>query len=57
MMNEADVVVIGGAFGASTAFHLARRGKRVALLERHQVASQTSPRAAGLTQQLRSDAS
>ncbi|HEY3058922.1 MAG TPA: FAD-dependent oxidoreductase [Chloroflexota bacterium] len=56
MIHEAEVVVIGaGAFGASIAFHLAKRGRHVALLERHAVASQTSPRAAGLTQQLRSD--
>jgi len=57
MIDEAEAVVIGaGAFGASIAFHLASRGKNVVLLERHAVASQTSPRAAGLTQQLRSDA-
>jgi glycine/D-amino acid oxidase-like deaminating enzyme len=57
MIHEADAVVIGaGAFGASIAFHLANRGRRVALLERYTVASQTSPRAAGLTQQIRSDA-
>src|SRR5215467_15149659 len=56
MIQEADAVVIGaGAFGASIAYHLAKRGRRVALLERYAVASQTSPRAAGLTQQIRSD--
>src|SRR5215216_5606959 len=56
MIQEAEVVVIGaGAFGASIAFHLATRGRRVALLEQYAVASQTSPRAAGLTQQIRSD--
>jgi glycine/D-amino acid oxidase-like deaminating enzyme len=56
MIQEADVVVIGaGAFGASIAFHLAKRGRRAALLERYAVASQTSPRAAGLTQQIRAD--
>jgi glycine/D-amino acid oxidase-like deaminating enzyme len=56
MLQEADAVVIGaGAFGASVAFHLARRGRRVVLLERHEIASQTSPRAAGLTQQIRTD--
>ena len=49
-VQTADVVVIGsGAFGASTAYHLARRGARVALLDQHALASQTSPRAAGLT--------
>ena len=47
-----DVVVIGaGAFGATTAYHLARRGAAVALLDQHALASQTSPRAAGLTSQ------
>src|SRR5215471_290104 len=56
MIQEAEVVVIGaGAFGASIAFHLARRGRRVALVERYAIASQTSPRAAGLTQQIRPD--
>jgi 4-methylaminobutanoate oxidase (formaldehyde-forming) len=57
LIHAADAVVIGaGAFGASLAFHLARRGQRVVVLERHAIASQTSPRAAGLTQQIRSDA-
>jgi 4-methylaminobutanoate oxidase (formaldehyde-forming) len=46
----ADAVVIGsGAFGASTAYHLARRGLAVTLVDQHALASQTSPRAAGLT--------
>jgi glycine/D-amino acid oxidase-like deaminating enzyme len=51
---EADVVVVGaGALGSSTAFHLAARGdRRVVLIDRFAVASQTSPRAAGLTQQI-----
>ena len=54
MIGVADVVVIGsGAFGASAAYHLARRGARVALLERAGLASQTSPRAAGLSSQVR----
>ena len=53
-MQSADVVVVGaGAFGASAAYHLARRGLRVAVLERAALASQTSPRAAGLTSQVR----
>jgi 4-methylaminobutanoate oxidase (formaldehyde-forming) len=56
MLGEADVVVIGsGGFGAATAYFLARRGgRRVALLDRHEVASQTSPRAAGNAAVLRS---
>jgi glycine/D-amino acid oxidase-like deaminating enzyme len=48
--STTDAVVIGsGAFGASTAYHLARRGLKVALVDQHALASQTSPRAAGLT--------
>src|SRR5438552_4314897 len=54
MIDSADAVVVGsGAFGASVAYHLARRGVRVAVLERFALASQTSPRAAGLTSQVR----
>jgi 4-methylaminobutanoate oxidase (formaldehyde-forming) len=49
-LGTADAVVIGsGAFGSSTAYHLARRGLEVALLDQHALGSQTSPRAAGLT--------
>lgn len=52
--RDADVVVIGaGALGSSTTFHLsAAGGRRVVLIDRHAIASQTSPRAAGLTQQM-----
>src|SRR5207245_499030 len=54
MIATADAVVVGsGAFGASAAYHLARRGVRVAVLERSGLASQTSPRAAGLSSQVR----
>jgi glycine/D-amino acid oxidase-like deaminating enzyme len=54
VITSADVVVVGsGAFGASAAYHLARRGARVAVLERAALASQTSPRAAGLSSQVR----
>jgi glycine/D-amino acid oxidase-like deaminating enzyme len=51
MRNRAEIVIIGsGGFGASTAYHLARRGVRdVILLDRYDLGSQTSPRAAGLT--------
>ena len=38
-----------GAFGASTAYHLARRGADVVLVDQHAMGSQTSARAAGLT--------
>jgi glycine/D-amino acid oxidase-like deaminating enzyme len=54
MVDAADAVVIGsGAFGASVAYHLAGHGLRVAVLDRFRLASQTSPRAAGLTSQVR----
>jgi len=54
VITSADVVVIGsGAFGASAAYHLTKRGARVAVLERLGLASQTSPRAAGLSSQVR----
>jgi glycine/D-amino acid oxidase-like deaminating enzyme len=50
--SRAAAVVIGaGALGAATAYHLARRGVDVALLDQHALGSQTSPRAAGLTSQ------
>lgn len=54
MSREVDAVVIGsGAFGASAAFHLAHLGQKVALVDRFALGSQTSPRAAGLSQQIR----
>jgi len=54
VIDAADVVVVGsGAFGASAAYHLARRGARVVVLDRAGLASQTSPRAAGLSSQVR----
>jgi glycine/D-amino acid oxidase-like deaminating enzyme len=49
-----DVAVIGsGALGASAAFHLAQRGRSVILIDKAGIGSQTSPRAAGLSGQLR----
>jgi glycine/D-amino acid oxidase-like deaminating enzyme len=49
-MPSLTAIVIGaGALGASTAYHLARRGAAVTLLDQHAPGSQTSPRAAGLT--------
>lgn len=53
--TEAEVVVIGsGAFGSSVAYHLVALGRRgVVLVDAHEIASQTSPRAAGLTKQIR----
>lgn len=56
MVEHADVVVIGaGAFGSSVAYHLTKLGTRnVVLLDRFEPGTQTSPRAAGLTSQVRS---
>src|SRR6202790_2927055 len=50
MIREADVVVIGsGGLGAATAYYLAKRGGlSVVLLDKHDIGSQTSPRAAGM---------
>ncbi len=50
MTSQADAIVIGsGGLGAATAFHLATRGvKHVALVDKYDIGSQTSPRAAGM---------
>jgi glycine/D-amino acid oxidase-like deaminating enzyme len=58
MRNEAAVVIIGGGiFGCSIAFHLAKKGQQdVVLLEKNALASGTTPMAAGLVPQLRSTA-
>src|SRR5260370_30713165 len=55
LISEAEVVIIGsGAFGASTACPLAALGRQgIVLIDAHEIASQTSPRAAGLTKQVR----
>ncbi len=54
--RQVDVAVIGaGALGASTAFHLAKAGQSVALLDKAEFGSQTSARAAGLSGQLRDE--
>jgi glycine/D-amino acid oxidase-like deaminating enzyme len=57
VISEADAVVIGaGASGCSTAYHLSKLGlKRVALVDKRTVSSQTSQRAAGLSGQIRDD--
>jgi 4-methylaminobutanoate oxidase (formaldehyde-forming) len=50
MINRADAIVIGsGGLGAATAYYLSRRkGLSVALIDKHDIGSQTSPRAAGM---------
>ncbi len=50
MIEWADVVVVGsGGLGAAAAFYLMQRGGgQVVLLDRHDLGSQTSPRAAGM---------
>ncbi len=54
MAQTADVVVIGsGGFGAATAYFLAKRGLKVALVDKFAISSQTSPRAAGLAATIR----
>ena len=56
MINEADAVIIGsGSLGSSTAFYLSKRGKRVALVDKFDLTSQTSPRAAGMAMQIQID--
>jgi sarcosine oxidase subunit beta len=48
MTETADVIVVGaGVQGASLAFHLARRGARVVVLERETVASGATGRSSG----------
>lgn len=50
------VIIGGGIVGCSTAYHLARLGWEVLLLERHKLTSGTTFHAAGLVGQLRSNA-
>ena len=57
MTKAADAIVIGsGALGGSVAYLLGRAGYRTLLIDRHAIASQTSPRAAGLSAVLRPSA-
>jgi 4-methylaminobutanoate oxidase (formaldehyde-forming) len=50
MINKADAIVVGsGGLGAATAFYLSKhKGLSVALVDKHDIGSQTSPRAAGM---------
>jgi len=53
----AEVIVVGGGIiGCSVAYHLAKRGVEVLLLERHQFTSGSTWHAAGLVGQLRTNA-
>eukprot|EP00913_Durusdinium_trenchii_P023338 g21916.t1 len=56
-VSEKNVIIVGGGiWGMSTAFHLAKRGvEGVCVLERNaEAANETTPRAAGLVGQIRS---
>src|SRR5689334_6682696 len=56
VQRQADAVVIGsGALGTASAFWLAKRGLDVVLVDRFDLVSQTSPRAAGLAQKVQID--
>src|SRR5271169_5418130 len=50
MISTADAIVVGsGGLGAATAYYLSqRKWLRVALIDKHDIGSQTSPRAAGM---------
>jgi glycine/D-amino acid oxidase-like deaminating enzyme len=50
MISKADVIVIGsGGLGAATAYYLSKRNRlSIALIDKHDIGSQTSPRAAGM---------
>src|SRR5262245_5304845 len=50
MVGKADAIVIGsGGLGAATAYYLSKhKGLSVALIDKHDIGSQTSPRAAGM---------
>jgi glycine/D-amino acid oxidase-like deaminating enzyme len=47
MIRKADVIIIGsGGLGAATTYYLSKyKGLSVALIDKHEIGSQTSPRA------------
>lgn len=55
--SSSEIIIIGGGIvGCSTAYHLAKMGKEVLLLEKAQLTSGSTWHAAGLVGQLRSNA-
>ncbi|HTD14137.1 MAG TPA: FAD-dependent oxidoreductase [Chthoniobacterales bacterium] len=50
MISKADAIVIGsGGLGAATAYYLSKPKRlSVVLIDKHDIGSQTSPRAAGM---------
>ncbi len=59
MTQQTEIVIVGGGiWGLSTAYHLAKfGGKHIRLLERNsEIAEETTPQAAGLVGQIRSSA-
>ncbi|MCF4167242.1 FAD-dependent oxidoreductase [Zavarzinia compransoris] len=55
--DSARIIIVGGGIvGCSTAYHLAKRGLEVLLLERHQLTAGSTWHAAGLVGQLRTSA-
>jgi len=57
MKTQAEVIIVGGGiWGLSTAYHLAKYGQKdILVLERNsEIAAETTPQAAGLVGQIRS---
>ena len=57
LQSSSQVIIIGGGIvGCSTAYHLAKMGQEVMLLEKAQLSSGSTWHAAGLVGQLRTNA-